>query len=159
MPQLVKGGKYIFGWTRLNHDLSIRVPDETFDEYHFKDTDTLIIMSGSKSSSGFSVAAPGSIINSKMSEKITQLTGYKQETDSFKINRLEIIKIGKRFISWTSLDQDKYFRLSIELVTLFNLEIGCNLLVGRGSGIGPAFIAKGIIYQEALKHRNLLEFH
>ena len=159
MPQLIKGGKYIFGWTRLNHDLRVRIPDEAFDEYHFKDTDKLIIMPGSKSSGGFSIAAPGSIINSKMGETIVQLTGYIKESDTFSTSRLEIVKLGKRPLSWTSLDKEKYFRLSIELVTLFNLEIGCNLLVGRGSGIGPAFFTRGIIYQEALKHRNLLEFH
>ena len=159
MPQLVKGGKYIFGWTRLNHDLSIRVPDEAFDEYHFKDTDKLIIMSGSKSSGGFSIAAPGSIINSKMSEKIIQLTGYNQESGSFTVYQFEIIPLGKRFFSWTLLDKEKYFKLSGGLINLMNLEMGHKLLVGRGSGIGPAFIAKGIIYQEAVTHRDLPEFN
>ncbi len=28
----------------------------------------------------------------------------------------------------------------------------------RGSGLGPAFIARGSIYQEALKHNDILVF-
>jgi len=159
MPQLVKGGKYVFGWTTLNNELRIRIPDETFDEYEFIKTDKLIIISGSKSSGGFSIITPDSIVNSKLSNNIVKLIGYKKETDSFIKDKLEIIKFGNRLISWTSLDKEKYFRLSKELVESFNLKIGCKLLVGRGSGLGPAFIAKGTIYNEALKHKDLLEHH
>jgi len=157
MPQLVKGGKYVFGWTRINKDFRIRIPDETYDEYNFTETDKLIILSGSKSSGGFSIITPNSIINSKLSKNITRLIGYKKETNSFTTNKLEIYKHGERIISWTSIEDVKYFRLSIELIASLNINIEDKLLVGRGSGLGPAFILKGIIYKEALKH-DLLEF-
>jgi len=156
MPQLVKGGKYVFGWTVLNNDLSIRIPDEAFDEYKFIGTDKLIIISGSISSGGFSIITPDSIINSKLSNNIISLIGYKKEINSFTADRLEILKYGKRLISWASLDKKKYFELSNELINLLNIKLGCRLLVGRGSGIGPAFIAKGTIYNEALKHKDIL---
>ncbi len=39
MPQLVKGGKYIFGWTSINKDLRIRIPNEIYDEYKLIKTD------------------------------------------------------------------------------------------------------------------------
>jgi len=156
MPQLVKGGKYVFGWTVLNNDLSIRIPDEAFDEYKFIETDKLIIISGSISSGGFSIITPDSIINLKLSNNIISLIGYKKEINSFTTDRLEIVKYGKRLISWTSLDKKNYFELSNELINLLNIKIGCRLLVGRGSGLGPAFIAKGTIYNEALKHKDIL---
>jgi hypothetical protein len=94
-----------------------------------------------------------------LSKDIIKLVGYNKETSSFKTNRLEIIKRGERFVSWTSLDKEKYFRLSLEIISSLNLNIGDKLLVGRGSGLGPAFIAKGIIFEEALKHKDLLEFN
>jgi hypothetical protein len=159
MPQLVKGGKYIFGWTLINKDFKIRIPDETYDEYKFTETDKLIILSGSKSSGGFSVITPNSIINSKFSKNIIRLVGYEKVKNSFTTDKLEIIKLGERVISWTSIDKERYFRLSIELISLLNINIGDKLLVGRGSGLGPAFIAKGTIYKEALKHKDLLEFN
>lgn len=159
MPQLVKGGKYIFGWTRINKNLKIRIPDETYDEYKLDETDKLVILSGSKSSGGLSIITPDSVINSKLSENINRLVGYRKDSNSFKTNELEIIKLGVRLVSWTFLEKEKYFRLSIELVSALSLNIGEKLLVGRGSGLGPAFIAKGTIYKEALKHKDLLEFN
>ena len=158
MPQLAKGGKYVFGWTIINKDFKIRIPDETYDEYNFTKTDKLIIISGSKSSGGFSIITPNSIINSKLSINITRLIGYKNETNSFTTNKLEIIKHGERIISWTAIEGEKYFRLSVELMNSLNINIEDKLLVGRGSGLGPAFIGKGTIYEEALKH-DLLEFN
>ena len=158
MPQLVKGGKYVFGWTRINKDYSIRIPDETYDEYHFSRTDKLIILSGSKSSGGFSIITPDSMLNSKLSENIIRLFGYQKETNSFTTNKLEIIKYRERLISWTSVGKERYFRLSDELIFSLKTNVEDRLLVGRGSGLGPAFIVKGIIYQEALKH-DLLEFN
>ena len=157
MPQLVKGGKYIFGWTIINKDLKIRIPDETYEEYNFTETDKLIILSGSKSSGGFSIITPNSIINSKLSNNIIALIGYLHEYNAFTTNILEIIKHGNKIISWTAIEGEKYFRLSKELITFLNLKIEDRLLVGRGSGLGPAFIGKGTIYKEALKH-DLLEY-
>jgi len=91
-----------------------------------------------------------------LSNNIISLIGYKKEINSFTTDRLEIVKYGKRLISWTSLDKKNYFELSNELINLLNIKIGCRLLVGRGSGLGPAFIAKGTIYNEALKHKDIL---
>lgn len=78
-----------------------------------------------------------------MSNNIIRLVGYKKETNSFSTNELEIIKQGERLVSWTSLEKNNYFKLSNELFHLLNLNIGDRLLVGRGSGLGPAFISKG----------------
>jgi hypothetical protein len=158
MPQLVKGGKYVFGWTVLRDDLRVRIPDETYDEYRFIKTDKLIILSGSKSSGGFSICSPVTISNYKPGNNIFGLIGYIKESDSFTGERLEIVRSGKRLISWTYLDKEKYCVFSKELVTSLGLGIGRRLLVGRGSGMGPAFINKGIIYNEALKHKDLLEY-
>jgi len=157
MPQLVKGGKYVFGWTWINKDFKIRIPDETYDEYKFTGSDKLIILSGSKSSGGFSIISLHSIMNSKLSDNIIRLVGYRKETNSFATHKLEIIKQKERLVSWTSLEKGNYFRLSMELMSALNINIGDKLLVGRGSGLGPAFIAKGTIYEEALQH-DLLEF-
>jgi len=158
MPQLVKGGKYVFGWTTINSDLQIRIPDETFDEYKFIETDKLIIMSGSKASGGFSINSPYSIVNSKFGYNIIKALGYIKESDSFTVRELEIVKPGERWLSWTYLDKEKYFKLSDELINTMATGAGAKLLVIRGSGTGPAFITKGIIYNEALNHKDIIEF-
>ncbi len=158
MPQLVKGGKYVFGWTILHSDLKIRIPDETYHEYHLDQSDKIIIISGSKTSSGFGIIAPGSLIKSKMGFGITNLSGYIKESDSFSTEKLKILKSGERIITWTCVDKEKYFALSDKLIDLLNIRINDKLLVARGSGVGPTFIARGRIYNEALKHKNIPEF-
>lgn len=159
MPQLVKGGKYVFGWTIFNPDLRIRIPDETYYEYHLNHSEKLIIISGSKTSGGFGIIAPGSLIKSTMGSRITCLAGYKKESDSFSTAMLEMVKSGERIITWTLLDKEKYFTLSDKLTDLLNIRINDKLLVARGSGVGPAFIARGMIYNEAKKHKDIPEFY
>jgi hypothetical protein len=158
MPQLVKGGKYIFGWTTIKNDLRLRIPDEAFDEYNLGKADKIILMSGSKASGGFGICTPDSLIKSKLGDHLTRLLGYQEKTDTFATNNMEIVKSGDRLIWWTYLDKEKYFYLSNELIKLFNLKPGNKLLVARGSGIGPGFIARGVIYNEALKHKNIFEY-
>jgi hypothetical protein len=157
MPQLVKGGKYVFGWTNVKMDGRIRMPDEAFDEYNFKMSEKIILMSGSKTSGGFIVSRPDGLIASEMGQQIINLLGYLKQSHAFTTHRLELIKSGSRLISWTILDDEKNIWLSQELIESLGLQTGSKLLVGRGSGLGPAFIAGGRIYDEALKHKNLYE--
>lgn len=53
MPQLVKGGKYVFGWSKVNDEGKIVIPSKAFIEYHFKAGEKIILLSGSRTSGGF----------------------------------------------------------------------------------------------------------
>ena len=53
MPQLVKGGKWVFGWTILEQGLEVRVPPEAYLEYGFQERGALLFLRGSRSSGGF----------------------------------------------------------------------------------------------------------
>ena len=158
MRQLVKGGKYIFGWAVIQSDGRIRIPDETYDEYRFSETGTVILLSGSKTSGGFSIHRPDFLAETAPGNRITNMIGYNKESGSFTTKKLEVIKSVSRLIGWTTLDCEKHFKLSSEWLDLLALKPGYRLLVGRGSGLGPAFIAKGPIYHEALKNNDLLVF-
>jgi len=158
MPQLVKGGKYVFGWTAVQNDGRIRIPDEAFDEYHFHETGRIILLSGSKTSGGFSVHKPDLLAETAPGSRITGLIGYNKESGLFTSRKFEVLKSGSRLLGWTILDREKYFNLSNEWLDMLALQTGTRLLVGRGSGLGPAFIARGPIYHEALKHNGLPVF-
>lgn len=159
MPQLVKGGKYVYGWTIIKKDGQIHIPDEAFNDYNFKIGENIILMSGSKTSGGFGINTPEAIQASKIGQHIIDTIGYLKESRSFTTHRLDIIRSGTRFISWTRCDEEKSFCLSNELIDLLGLKIGSKLLVVRGSGLGPGFIAKGPIFNEALKHKYLSEHY
>ena len=80
-----------------------------------------------------------------------------KQTDlhSCMIEKDETILSGERLVSYTTL-KDQMFTLSKEWIQSLKLLVGSKLLVGRGSGLGPGFIAKGPIYTEALKHKSML---
>ncbi len=55
MPQLVKGGKWVFGWTIVGKNSELAVPLTAFVEYGFQPRETVFILRGSRSSGGFSI--------------------------------------------------------------------------------------------------------
>lgn len=158
MPQLIKGGKYVYGWTFIQNDGHIRIPDEAYDDYHFKENGKIILISGSRSSGGFSVNPIEAIEASKMGPKIFDSIGFIKESRSFTSRRGSVFRSGTRSICWTACDASRSFLLSEEFIDLLELKTGCKLLVGRGSGVGPVFIVRGSIYNEALKHKSLAEY-
>ena len=55
MPQMTKGGKYIFGWSRIRVNGELIFPRMAVDEYKLKEENHIYIVSGSKQTGGFSV--------------------------------------------------------------------------------------------------------
>ncbi len=157
MPQLVKGGKYIFGWTKINNNLEVRVPDETYDEYKLSETGKVILMSASKTSGGFNIFKPESLVKSQLGQ-LTNHLGYSSDTNTFSARYQAIIYRNTRLICWTTLDENNYVHLSDDICSELLLKTGDKLLVARGSGLGPSFLIKGPIYDEALRHKNIPEF-
>ena len=56
MPQIAKGGKYVFGWSVIGENGKIVIPDEAVREYHLEPDDKLLLISGSKTSGGIVAA-------------------------------------------------------------------------------------------------------
>jgi hypothetical protein len=55
MPQLAKGGKWVFGWVVVGQNREIRVPPEAWLEYGFQTRDDILLTSGSRRSGGFGI--------------------------------------------------------------------------------------------------------
>jgi len=53
MPQLAKGGKWVFGWVIVGKEREIHVPSEAWDEYGFQVRDEVLFTHGSRRSGGF----------------------------------------------------------------------------------------------------------
>ena len=66
MPKLVKGGKHTFGWSRVGDMGRIVIPAEALVEYCLKESETLIMVPGSKTSGGFGLASQNSMIRSPL---------------------------------------------------------------------------------------------
>ena len=154
MPQLVKGGKYIFGWSKIRPNGKIKIPEEASIEYKIAINENLILFNGSKKSGGFGVSKPETLKSSPIGLLLKDLP----ELVKFEIQEGQIIKHRNRKFCWTKVNEQGYFILSSEALKAYDLKIGNKLIVGRGSYLAIAFIAKGPIFEEAEKHSELILF-
>ena len=131
MPRLVKGAKWTFGWVVVGPEREILIPPEAWDEYSFRTGDEAIYVPGSRRSGGFgiSTAALMDEASGKMEGAGLHIIGRSRFGDGCVVVPLEVeVKPGDR------------------------------LLTARGSGYGLGFVARGPIYEEALKHPELEVF-
>ena len=151
MPQLIKGGKYIFGWSIVNKDGRISIPDEAKEEYSFKPYDKVYILQGSRTSKGFAITNKRIIKNSILINII------KDMPDLFNFSKLDngYIEKNNKIYAWSEVDNDGYFRIDLKVLNKYSIRVGDKLLVGRGSGFALAFIKEGMIVKEALQHSEL----
>jgi hypothetical protein len=50
MPQLVKGGKWVFGWVIVGRQREMQIPPEANAEYGFQTGDQVFLLPGSRRS-------------------------------------------------------------------------------------------------------------
>lgn len=123
MPQLVKGGKWVFGWVVVGCQNKIAVPPEAFGEYGFRPGEPVFFLRGSKRSGGFSIGRQEKLEKSK-------------------------VPIQQHAFAQGEIDASGQIELPIQT----GVQWGDHLLVVRGSGLALGFITRGPIYEEAEKH-------
>jgi hypothetical protein len=89
MPQLVKGGKYVFGWVYVRKDGSITIPNEAYLEYGFIQDKNGFITSGSKRSGGFGLTSARLLKNSILSKTLIE-----NQNQSSKKRKVSMVKLG-----------------------------------------------------------------
>jgi hypothetical protein len=134
MPQLVKGGKWAYGWVVVGPKGELTIPPEAWCEYKFQVGEEAIFTPGSLRSGGFGIST------SKL-----------------------MAAISERFEGGGAFRTLGRGRFDEEGETIAPSEVGVKpgdwLLAVRGSRYGLGFVAQGPIYKEALKHPNLEIFN
>jgi hypothetical protein len=130
MPRLVKGAKWTFGWVIIGPRREIVVPPEAWDEYGFQAGDEAVLTPGSRKSGGFGIST--SVLTAKAS-----------------------VKIGADL---RELGRSRFGDGRVAVPPEVDVKPGDRLLTVRGSCYGLGFIARGPIYEEALKHSELEVF-
>lgn len=126
MPRLVKGGKWVYGWSIVGRESRVCIPPDACREYRFQAGERVVFLKGSRTSGGFGVARSGEVMASPVPLVRRSLgTG--------------IVQAGGRVALPRSLD----------------IRPGERLLVVRGSGIALGFIQHGPILEEATAHADL----
>jgi len=129
MPQLVKGGKWVFGWVTVGREGGLRIPPEAWGEYGFQPGEEAVFLPGSRSSGGFGLSTP---------RLMAQMAGPMQT----------------RILAGGSIGEDGQVKVPLPV----GVQAGDRLLAVRGSGRALGFVARGPIYEEALRHHALEVF-
>lgn len=66
MPQMNKGGKFIFGKSLIRDDLKICLPEQAIKEYNITDEGKVFLFTGSKATGGFCITRKGLLEPSKL---------------------------------------------------------------------------------------------
>jgi hypothetical protein len=126
MPQLVKGGKWVFGWVIVGGQGQLTIPPEARGEYGFQSGEAAVFVPGSRSSGGFGLSTPRLLA---------------QMSDPLRVRILARARIGED-------DQTV-------VPAALRIRPGARLLAVRGSCRALGFVARGPIYDEALLHPEL----
>ena len=80
MPQMNKGGKYIFGMSVIREDGSIQFPTQVVEEYRIADEGKVYLFTGSKSTGGFCVTRRGLLLPSKLGKILEETPALRDYT-------------------------------------------------------------------------------
>ena len=129
MPQMRKGGKWVFGWCVVGLGREIRIPPAALAEYGLRPGQAIVYLRGSRRSGGFSVGRP------------ENLAGLDIPLPRRSMGDGVLLEGGRMAVPSGS-----------------NIQPGQRLLSVRGSGYAVLFLTGGPIYEEALKRSEIETF-
>jgi len=150
MPQLVKGGKHVFGWSRVGDTGRITIPPEAMEEYRLKESDKLILLPGSRTSGGFGLASRESLRRSPLGAAVDA----HPELVDFRVAEGKVVDCGGKPYCWVEVRNGG---VAVPPGTLgkYGVKVGDKLLVIRGSGLAVGLAVRGPIVEEANRHHEL----
>ena len=131
MPQMNKGGKFIFGKSLIRNDLTIHLPAQALTEYNATVEEKVYLFTGSKVTGGFCVTRKGLLEPSKLGHILTDnptLLNYQTAEGEF-------IKYKGRSYCWVNISENGIIQLNQQILVFLNLKIGMELLSIRSSDI------------------------
>lgn len=145
MPQMNKGGKFVFGKSLVREDGSLRLPPQAVREYDITAEGRLYLFTGSRSTGGFCVTRKGLLEPSALGgilRDLPKLRGYTAAEGTF-------LRYKGRAYAWLPVDADGIVKLRMETLDFLGLSPGMELLSIRSSNIAFTMGAKGPLIARA----------
>ena len=145
MPQMNKGGKFIFGKSLIRDDLTIHLPTQALTEYNATSEKKVYLFTGSKITGGFCVTRKGLLEPSKLGHILTDnpaLLNYQTAEGEF-------IPYKGRSYCWVNISENGVIQLSQQIMDFLNLKVGMELLSIRSSDIAFTMGAAGPLLERA----------
>ena len=154
MPYIARGGKYVFGWSKVGSTGKIVIPQEAMEEYGLHDWQKVILMSGSRRSRGFGLTTPRLLRGSPLSSVLRRVP----QLARFQMAEGRPVRVRERTFCWTTIEEGGYITLPVETLRAYEIMAGDLLLAVKGSAVAIGFARKGPIVDEALEHPQLEVF-
>lgn len=145
MPQMKKGGKFIFGKSLIRPDGQVQFPPQAADEYHIAAEGKVYLFAGSKSTGGFCVTRQGLLLPSKLGHILTEMPALLR----YEIPAGTFLSYKRRAYCWAEISEAGEIRLTEKMMAFLNLEPGMQLLSIRSSDIAFTMGAKGPLLEKA----------
>ncbi len=139
MPQLEKGGKFIFGKSLIRNNFDIQLPPQAIKEYNIASEGKVYLFTGSKSTGGFCITRKGLLYPSKIGNILKDTPALLH----YKLTEGEFIPYKGRFYCWIEISPAGAIRLPAQTAALLQIEQGMELLSIRSSDIAFTMGAKG----------------
>lgn len=145
MPQMNRGGKFIFGKSLIRDDLTIHLPTQALTEYNATAERKVYLFTGSKVTGGFCVTRKGLLEPSKLGHILTDNPSLL----NYQTSEGEFIKYKGRSYCWVNISENGIIQLNQQILDFLNLNIGMELLSIRSSDIAFTMGATGPLLERA----------
>lgn len=112
MPQMNKGGKFIFGKSLIRMDLTIHLPTQAIREYNTTTEGKIYLFTGSKVTGGFCVTRKGLLEPSKLGHILTDNPDLQQ----YQTAEGEFIQYKGRSYCWISISENGTIKFTEEIM-------------------------------------------
>lgn len=144
MPQLNKGGKFVFGLSAIRPDLTIHIPTQALLEYDATRDGKVIIFTGSKITGGFCITTYSLLSNSKLKHILEDCPALRDCL----LSAGEFIQYKGRKYAWLGIDDNGVIKLPQSTLEVLKLQSGMELLSIRSSDIAFTMGAKGPLLEK-----------
>ena len=145
MPQMNKGGKFIFGKSVIREDGTIQLPPQAVEEYHITLDKKVYLFTGSRITGGFCVTRRGLLEPSQLGRILADTPDLLHYTS----DRGRFIKYKGRSYCWIDISEAGRIVLTEEMMDVLHLEPNMQLLSIRSSDIAFTMGAKGPLLERA----------
>ena len=137
MPQMNKGGKFVFGESVIRPDGWARLPPQAAEEYRIASEGKVYLFTGSKMTGGFCVTRQGLLLSSKLGHILTETPTLLH----YKVPDGTILPYKGRSYCWTAISE--------EMMAFLHLKPEMRLLSVRSSDIAFTMSVKGPLLEKA----------
>lgn len=153
MPQLAKGGKFVFGKSLVREGYVVRFPPRAAQEYDIAREGRVYLITGSKSTGGFCVTRKGLLYPSKIGNILRDTPALQ----NYELPEGEFVRYKGRSYCWTAVSPDGTIALPAPAAAFLRLAIGMELLCIRSSDIAFVMGAKGPLLEQAAAYDGVID--